>query len=185
MTTETVQTAPATHRAEPYVTAVVILTIAFAVGLTWALPALMWLTVIGVRLAFIDAAVHRLPNRLVGAAYAGVTGLLLLPAIFDGMWWEYGRALIGGLVLFAVYFLLAVINPKGMGMGDVKLAAPLGTVLAWFNGALLIGFILGFLIGALVGIVLLVTKRADRNTKIAFGPSMLIGTWLAILVVTL
>lgn len=148
----------------------------------WALPAFMFFAAMGTRLSIIDAKTKRLPNKIVGQTYGGLVGLLLLPAIAEGMWIEYATALAGGVVMFAVYLVLALINPKGMGMGDVKFAAPLGTALGWFGwGALLLGLAAGFLIGALVSIALIATKHATRSSKIPFGPSMFIGAGLVTL----
>lgn len=98
------------------------------------------------------------------------------------MWADYARALFGGALLFGIYFLLAFIRPGGMGMGDVKLAAPLGTALTWFGWSTwAIGAFLGFLVGSVAMIALMAAGRVDRHTKVPFGPAMLMGAWIAIL----
>ena len=74
-----------------------------------------------------------------------------------------------------------VISPSGMSLGDVKLAASLGTVLAWFSWRLLIGGgFAGFLLGGLFAGALLVGRRADRKHSIPFGPFMIAGAVLAL-----
>jgi leader peptidase (prepilin peptidase)/N-methyltransferase len=40
-------------------------------------------------------------------------------------------AVLGGIALPGFYLLLVLVSPSGMGMGDVKAAASLGTMLAW------------------------------------------------------
>ena len=63
------------------------------------------------------------------------------------------RALLGGLALAGFYLLLMIISPSGMSLGDVKLAASLGTLLAWFGWRVLIaGGAAGFLLGGLGGV---------------------------------
>ena len=91
------------------------------------------------------------------------------------------RAFLGGLALAAFYFLLVIISPSGMGLGDVKLAASVGVLLAWFGWpTLLAGGVAGFLLAGLSGIALLVTHRATRKQQLPFGPFMIAGA-LAVL----
>ena len=64
----------------------------------------------------------------------------------SGPWSALLRAFLGGLALAAFYFLLVIISPSGMGLGDVKLAASLGVLLAWFGWpTLLAGGVAGYL----------------------------------------
>jgi leader peptidase (prepilin peptidase)/N-methyltransferase len=145
------------------------------------LAAACWLTVCAVPLAFTDAAVRRLPDRLTGAAYAGTLLLLLASAVVSGPWSAVARAFLGGLALAGFYFLLVIISPSGMGLGDVKLAFSLGALLAWFSWpTLLAGGLAGFLLAGLYGIALLVTRRATRKHQLPFGPFMIAGA-LAVL----
>jgi leader peptidase (prepilin peptidase)/N-methyltransferase len=155
--------------------------VTLAVGLTWALPAYLYLTAVCVALAFIDLDTKRLPNVLTLPSYPVMAGLLLLPAVLDGAWSDYVRALLGGLALFVFYLVLALVYPAGMGMGDVKLAGVLGMALAWLGwGVWFVGTFAGFLLGAVVGLGLMLVRRAGRRTAIPFGPFMVAGTLLAI-----
>jgi leader peptidase (prepilin peptidase)/N-methyltransferase len=164
-------------------TGVLFAVVTLVLGLTWELPAYLYLTAVCIALAFIDLDTKRLPNVLTLPSIPIFAGLLLLPAIADGLWSDYLRALLGGLALFAFYFLLALVYPAGMGMGDVKLAPTLGMALAWFGwGEWLVGAFLAFLLGAVVGITLMLIRRAGRRSAIPFGPFMVAGTLLGILV---
>ena len=70
-----------------------------------------------------------------------------------------------------------------MGMGDVKLSGVLGMGLAWLGwGELLVGAFLAFLLGAVVGLGLMLFRRAGRRSAIPFGPFMVGGALLGILV---
>ena len=140
------------------------------------LAAAAWLAICTVPLAWIDAAVHRLPDVLTAAAYAGTTALLLLAAATSQDWPNLLRAVLGGLVLAAFYLVLVLISPSGMGLGDVKLAASLGTLLAWSGWATVAaGAFAGFLLGGLYGIALLAARRATRKQHIPFGPFALLA----------
>ena len=141
-----------------------------------------WLAVCCVALAWIDAAVQRLPDALTAAAYAGTVGFLLLAAASSGHWRDLLRAVLGGLALAAAYLALAVISRSALGLGDVKLAASLGTLTAWPGWrALIAGAFAGFLLGAVYGAGLLVFRRAHRGQRIPFGPFMVAGAFLALL----
>jgi leader peptidase (prepilin peptidase)/N-methyltransferase len=148
------------------------------------LAAACWLAACAVPLACTDLAVQRLPDPLTGAAYAGTAVLLLAAAAvggLEGSWSALVRALLGGLALAGFYLLLMVISPSGMSLGDVKLAASLGTLLAWFGWRLLLaGGFAGFLLGGVFAGALLVSRRAGRKQPIPFGPFMIAGAVLAV-----
>jgi len=142
------------------------------------LAAACWLAACALPLAFIDAAVRRLPDPLTIPAYAG-TALLLATS---GHWPTLLRAALGGLALAGFYLVLLLISPSAMGLGDVKLAASLGTLLAWFGWRTLIaGGAAGFLLGGLAGIAVLASGHATRKQHIPFGPVMIAGAFLVIL----
>jgi leader peptidase (prepilin peptidase)/N-methyltransferase len=156
----------------------------FPLDITWLgeLLAFWWLAVIAVTLAFIDLAVYRLPDRLTLAAYLGTGGLLTAAALAGGRFDDLLRAGLAGAALAAFYLLLFLINPAGMGLGDVKLAASLGTALGWLGWDIVVsGAFLGFVAGGLYGAALMVTGRASRKSEIPFGPFMIIGAFVAIL----
>jgi len=150
------------------------------------LAAACWLAACAVPLAYADMAVQRLPDPLTGAAYAGTVVLLLLAAAVGGPWSALYpallRALLGGLALAGFYLLLILISPSGMSLGDVKLAASLGTLLAWFGWRLLIaGGFAGLCLGALAAGALLASQRVSRKHLIPFGPFMIAGAVLAVI----
>ena len=146
------------------------------------LAAACWLALCAVPLAFIDAAVRRLPDPLTAAAYAGTVVLLVLAAAADGHWNAMARAGLGGVALAGFYLLLLLVSPGGMGMGDVKAAASIGTLLAWPRWQfLLAGGFAGFLLAAVCGMALLVSGRATSKQHIPFGPFMLAGAFAVIL----
>ena len=160
----------------------------FGLLAAWVRPGLVlaaacWLAACAVALALIDAAVQRLPDVLTAPAYAGTVVLLVLAAAVGGDWGELVRAVVGGLALAAAYLVFTLVSRSALGLGDVKLAGSLGTLLAWFGWRTLIaGTVAGFLIGGLFGIGLLLARRATRRQRIPFGPFMIAGAFLAVLV---
>ena len=168
------------------VTAVLLGGLAARVHPALVLAAACWLAACAVPLAYADLAVQRLPDPLTGAAYAGTVVLLLLAAAVGGPWSALCpallRALLGGLALAGFYLLLILISPSGMSLGDVKLAASLGTLLAWFSWRLLIaGGFAGLCLGAMAAGALLASQRVSRKHLIPFGPFMIAGAVLAVI----
>lgn len=151
------------------------------VGAEPVLVTYLYLAAVGVALVVIDLAVHRLPDRLTLPSYGVVAALLLGASAVSGEWGALLRALIGAIVLYGAYYLLAVAVPGGMGFGDVKLAGVLGAVLAWSGWApLIVGAFLGFAYGGVISLGLLVTRRVDRRTRVPFGPFMVAGALTAL-----
>lgn len=164
-------------------TAAVFGLLAWRLGPDAALPAFLYLGGIGVALAVIDLDVKRLPNALTLPSYVVVPALLGLAAVADGDPGAWVRAMVAGAALYAFYFVLALVYPAGMGFGDVKLAGILGMYLGWLGWDVwVVGAFLGFLLGGLTGVVLMVAHRASRKSEIPFGPFMLAGVLLAVLV---
>jgi leader peptidase (prepilin peptidase)/N-methyltransferase len=148
-------------------------------GATWALPAYLYLAGIAVALALIDLDTKRLPNAIVLPSYPVAIALLALASWSPGGtsdWQPLVRALLGCAALFAVYFVLMVVYPSGMGFGDVKLAGVVGLYLGWTGwDAVAVGWFAAFVLGGGYAIGLLATRRASRKSGIPFGPWLLLG----------
>ncbi|MEV4041638.1 A24 family peptidase, partial [Streptomyces sp. NPDC049744] len=136
----------------------------------------------GVLLAVVDLRVRRLPDPLTLPLAGAALVLLGLTALVPEHAGEWTTALLGALALGAGYLVLFLINPSGMGFGDVKLALTAGAVLGWYGWpTLMLGTFAGFLLGALYGGALLVARRAHRKTAIPFGPFLIAGAFLGVL----
>lgn len=143
-------------------------------GMSLALPAFIFLAVLGVQLARIDVALHLLPNPLVIMLFAGGFLLFLMPGLFYKQADDLLRAALGAAILFVGYLILGLISPGGIGMGDVKLAAPVGLYLGYLGWTqLLYGGLLGFILNGLVSMVLVSGRGRDKAAEVAHGPSML------------
>lgn len=152
-------------------------------GPTWHLPVYLYLAAVAVALALIDVDAHRLPDAIVKPSYVVVAGLLVAASALEGDWQALLRAAVGGVALYLLYAALAVARPGGMGWGDVKLAGVLGMALAWHSwSALAVGAFAAFLLGGVVGVALMAVRRAGRGTAMPFGPYMLAGAALGLVV---
>ncbi|WP_073215361.1 prepilin peptidase [Streptomyces sp. NBRC 110465] len=166
----------------PLVTALACVALAAATGARPELVVWLALTPVAVLLAVVDRRVHRLPDPLTLPLAAAAVLLLGGAALLPGHAGSWTSGLLGGLTLGGFYFLLFLINPNGMGFGDVKLALALGVVLGWYGWSVLfLGGFAGFLFGAVYGLALLLLRRAGRRTGIPFGPFMIAGALTGVL----
>lgn len=119
-----------------------------------------------------------LPNKIVFTLYwiAGVMILVQMLAVgsVEPLW----RAVIGVIVGGGLFYLLFQIsNGRWIGGGDVKLGFLLGAVVGGPEQALLMLFIAS-LLGSLFSIPLLLSKKANKGTRIPFGPFLIMGTFI-------
>lgn len=128
-----------------------------------------------------DLAVHRLPDRLTLPTAGWILLCWLALCLAGAPWADLGRALLAGAVLGGAFFLLCLLTPDGIGLGDAKLAAVLGLVLGWFGWLEVLAGVLGaFLLGGLFAIMLLLARRAGRRSAVAFGPWLVAGAALSL-----
>ncbi|WP_330459211.1 A24 family peptidase [Streptomyces sp. NBC_00820] len=164
-------------------TALTCAVLALATGVRPELAVWLVLAPAGVLLGVVDVRVRRLPDPLTLPLASAALGLLALAAVLPEHAGHWLTALYGALALGGGYLTLFLINPAGMGFGDVKLALGMGAVLGWYGWpTVLLGTFAGFLSGALYGGALVVTRRADRKSAIPFGPFLLAGAFAGLLV---
>jgi leader peptidase (prepilin peptidase)/N-methyltransferase len=129
-----------------------------------------------VPVALIDYDHHIIPNKLMGpaAVVALAIGLATHPA-------GVPEQLIAAVAAGGFLLIFAVAYPKGMGMGDVKLAFVLGLFLGRSVAvAMFTSVVLGTLVGVLV--IARVGVGEGRKTAVPFGPFLAIGGVIALLV---
>ncbi len=114
-----------------------------------------------------------------------VLNVMLLPAVVLALLFSFlpGRpapleTLIGGIVGFGFFLLLALISRGKLGAGDVKLAGVIG-LMAGFPDVLLV-LCAGMILAGLVAIVLLITRRAARKSYMAYAPYLSLAALAAL-----
>jgi leader peptidase (prepilin peptidase)/N-methyltransferase len=81
--------------------------------------------------------------------------------------------LIAGAGAGALFFLIVLAAPRGMGLGDAKLVATMGLFL---GRAVAPAILAGLLAGSIVGIALIATQGTQaRKMTIPFGPFLALG----------
>jgi leader peptidase (prepilin peptidase) / N-methyltransferase len=127
-----------------------------------------------IALAGIDLDHKLLPNKIVYplAAY-GVIATLLVDQD------DLVENLIAGAGAFLFLLLAVIAYPKGMGMGDVKLAGAMGLYLGL---SVIPAMLVAFLSGSLVGIVILAREgAAGRKKAVPFGVFLALGGIVGVL----
>jgi leader peptidase (prepilin peptidase)/N-methyltransferase len=134
-----------------------------------------------VALSVIDIRHHRIPNVLVGPAVL-VSAVFVLVADLAGGHLDALRGLLGFLAYGVGLLIVALVAPKGMGMGDVKLAGLIGLVLGSIGlGLVAVAAAAGILFGG-VGAIVALLLGATRKTRVPYGPFMAAGALLAVFV---
>jgi leader peptidase (prepilin peptidase)/N-methyltransferase len=126
-----------------------------------------------VPIAVIDIDLKIIPNKLTGpaAVLAVALGAVLEPSYLP-------EQLIAGLGALLFFYLPALIHAKGMGMGDVKLAAVLGLYL---GRAVAPALFIALIVGVVAGVAIIAMKGVSegRRTKVPFGPFLALGGLIA------
>jgi leader peptidase (prepilin peptidase) / N-methyltransferase len=127
-----------------------------------------------VPITLIDLDHRIIPNKLtlLGAVLAPVILVLTDPGALP-------EHLIAGAAAGGFFLIVAIAYPRGMGMGDVKLAAVLGLFLGRAAApALFVAFLAGTLVGA--AIIARKGSRDGRKTAVPFGPFLALGGIVAL-----
>jgi leader peptidase (prepilin peptidase) / N-methyltransferase len=127
-----------------------------------------------IALAVIDLDHRLLPNAIVYplAAY----GVVAVALVDSGDLVEH---LIAGAGAFAFLLLAVLAYPRGMGMGDVKLAGAMGLYL---GSSVIPALLVAFLTGTLVGLGIIAREGVEARRKaVPFGVFLAIGGIVGVL----
>jgi leader peptidase (prepilin peptidase)/N-methyltransferase len=154
----------------------------FKFGLSYIGLALIAIAVITLPLVVIDTKIQRLPNILLGSAAIWLLLISGLNCVFSGDAYVLVRPILNSLSCLSFFLLIRILSRNGLGMGDVKLAALLG-----YAGGLIstptsiAAVLLSFFSAGIVAIALLASRLKGRKSAIPFGPFMLMGFWVAVI----
>jgi leader peptidase (prepilin peptidase)/N-methyltransferase len=125
--------------------------------------------------ALIDLEHRVIPNRIL--APAAVAAIAIGAATNPS---GVPEQLIAGAAAAGFLLVFALAYPRGMGMGDVKLAGVLGLFL---GRSVVVAILVGVLAGVIVGGVVMarVGVKQGRKTAVPFGPFLAFGGVVAIL----
>lgn len=118
--------------------------------------------------SFTDLNEGIIPDRL---TYPGIISGCILAWFSIGP----GNAILGAMVFGGMLFLISTLSHGGMGGGDIKLAALIGAFTGW-QGALMV-FVLSSILAAIWVLPLCLQGKANRQTRIKFGPFLAATAW--------
>lgn len=152
---------------------------------TWGsarLAVVVWIGLFAVALGTVDLRHHRLPDALTLPGMVVTAGILLITE-----WTASDAGSLTGAVLAAVvwagaFAMIAAVTPANMGWGDVKLVVSLGAATGYLSAATtLLAVCAAFVLAAVVAIIGIIVRSWTARSAIAFGPFLLAGSWLALL----
>ena len=131
----------------------------------------------------IDYRLQIIPNRLtltmfeIGLIFAflyGLSNIAISINMLLGM-------LVGGGIFLGITLLGGLFYGKeAMGLGDVKLMGALGLFFGLTN--IIIIALVSFLVGAIISVILIITKKSGSDQYMAFGPFIVLATFVMIFV---
>ncbi len=126
-----------------------------------------------------DIQTRRIPTRLVypAAVLAAVSLLAADWLTHPGNWGLMLDSVYGFAIGFGLLAVLHLINPKGMGFGDVRLGGVIGVVVGRIGVAeVFTSLLVAFILAAAAGVVALAATRGGaRRAKIPFAPFLAAG----------
>jgi leader peptidase (prepilin peptidase)/N-methyltransferase len=153
----------------------------FQFGIGWHTPLLFALVSAMVVITFIDLDFQIIPDAITLPGM--IIGLAASHFIMPDPFLKYSQlgfvnSVIGLLAGGVSFYVIAVLSRGGMGGGDVKMMAMVGSFMGW-KGVFLTTLV-GSLAGSVIGIGLMVFKGKGRKTKIPFGPFLAAGSLITL-----
>lgn len=141
---------------------------------------LLSLTLILIPIAIVDYKFHKIPNQFLIFAlilriiYCVIEFVISPTDAFDIL----KDSLLGAIIIGVFFLLILLVFKNSIGMGDIKLFALMAIYQGLWGAVNSVFFSL--LVSFFYSIMLLITRKKNRKDLISFGPSILIGTIIAI-----
>jgi prepilin signal peptidase PulO-like enzyme (type II secretory pathway) len=99
---------------------------------------------------------------------------------------DWRTAAVAGIAVGAVFGVLVlgatlIYGPEGMGIGDIKLALFIGLATGLTDFRVVRAILLGVFLGGFVAILLVVTRIRNMRQAIPYGPFLVMGTLVTLL----
>jgi leader peptidase (prepilin peptidase) / N-methyltransferase len=150
-------------------------------GFGWHIPVYLIFCSVLVVIIFIDLDFQIIPDTITlpGMVIGLIAGSFLVPDPF--MRYDllgFQASIAGFLAGGGLFYAVAILSRGGMGGGDIKMMAMVGSFMGWKS--VLMTTFFGSLTGAVVGILLMIFKGQGRKTKIPFGPFLALGALITL-----
>lgn len=121
--------------------------------------------------AVVAIVILGLDSALPAAGILGNLGMMWEPSILSGV--------AGGATGLFFFLVVLIIAPRGMGMGDVKLAGLIGLAVGF--PLVSVALLVGILAGGAVAVVLLLLRLKGRKDAVPYGTFLAIGPIVTLL----
>lgn len=148
----------------------------------WWQAAVLALAVVAVPLSAVDLAEQRIPNLVLGPAFALGLLLLALDAATGHHGGAFVRALLAAATLYAGALVLLLATHDSLGYGDVKTLTYQGLYTGYLGwGRVLSALLLTFAAAALAALTLATVRGRQAGRRLAFAPYLLAATLATVL----
>jgi leader peptidase (prepilin peptidase)/N-methyltransferase len=145
-------------------------------GFTLQLFAFGLMIAMALEQTLVDFCAHRLARGVTMRAALVGGPLLALAAINIDETTRIATMMAAFVTTLVFFLVLSFISKGGIGSGDVRLAPALAMFLGWLSWQhVYIGLSSGFILGGIWALALIVTGKASRSSRIAFGPFLCVG----------
>ncbi|NLV54691.1 MAG: prepilin peptidase [Acidimicrobiales bacterium] len=150
-------------------------------GDSWAVIPFLLLFSTLLAQSVIDLELYRLLDRITFPVLGVSVVLIAVIGAIEGEPSRITMALLGAVGYFLFLFIPAMVYPKGMGLGDVKLALLMGLFLGWVHPVLcLYAVIVASVLGLVAGVILYFA-RGRKSSQFPFGPWLALGCVVVLL----
>lgn len=140
------------------------------------------LTLVSVIMAIsaVDYKTKKIPNEFLIIGFVARIGIAIMEVIFykKEAFALLKDGIVAAIIIALIFFIILLIARNSIGMGDVKLFILMATYQGLWGVINSIFF--SFVVSFLLSIGLLLTRKKGRKDAIPFGPSIFIGTVIAI-----
>jgi leader peptidase (prepilin peptidase) / N-methyltransferase len=149
---------------------------------SWELFAFGLMSAMCVEQTLIDFTTHQLTRSVTMRAAVIGGPLLSIAAIANNQPGKIGVMILSFVITLLTFMTLSLVSKRGIGAGDVRLAAVVAMFLGFLGAQYVIqGLALGFMLGGAVALLLLIIRIASLKTRMAFGPYICIGAMAVVL----
>lgn len=128
------------------------------------------------QIALIDFRELRIPNGLLFLSLSVTLTCMFAIHVNYSTGTRLTGAIAGALLATSTFFFIHLLNPIGLGMGDVKFAAHIGLLLAWIAFPVgLLGLGISFIAAAIYAALQFAARGRNFNRLVPFAPFMLFG----------
>lgn len=146
-------------------------------GIGWHTPVYFILCSSLIVITFIDIDFQIIPDIITipGILIGLIAGsVLLFDPFMRNSILGFKSSFIGFVMGGTIYYVIAIMSKGGMGGGDIKMMAMIGSFTGWKS--VLMTTLIGSFTGSLFGLFLILFKGKGRKTKVPFGPFLAFGT---------